>query len=398
MAKWMGPAGLVWAVCANLAGAAGTPVVLAKARDYPHAGILLAVPEGFEYRALSAPYDVMSTVFKEHGRAVRGVTLTAFPVAGKGTAEEFADMKLTELKKNLAIRNLKPSKKTTMPVAGTTGAARVMSYTFRGDKTVAAQVFFFREVKNAPVRICYLLTVVSSADKQAQLLPVLGAVVKSVRLTAVRHPDVQAAGELGEPIEDAELGYSLRRPNGWYGETSPGGAAMGQIDYLMGGEPMPSVRLIVGATSGDVTTSEACSKMYLAMAKAVATQRKQDYKVTFDGAARLGALPAHQFVIVQSPKTKLPAPRSRDATESVVLVQRTACMAADDAAKPKVYMLILSGRGEETQAPMALMERIAGSFKVIVPATQPTSVPATAPAPRPATSRPANKTATAPAR
>lgn len=399
MTKLTISAGVLLAATGALARAAA-PVALAKAREYPRAGISLAIPKGFEYRPLWAPYDVMSAAVTEDDRAIQGVTLTAFPVAGKGVADEFADAKFAELKRNLAIQNLKPIKKTTMPVAGVTGAARLMSYTFRGEKTVAAQVFFFREIKNSPIRICYLLTVQSSsADTQAQLLPTLGAVIKSVQLAPVRHPSVGGTCELGEPVEDPEGLCSVRRPREWYAIRSAVGAEMGQVDYLMGGRPMPSVRLIVAPVSSSTATSEACSKKYLAMANAVATQRKQTCKLVSEGPVQLGTLPAYQFVMVQSPQ-KAAGARAGNALGSVVLVQRTACVIGEAGAGPKAYMLVLTVRGEAAKAAAALMNTIAGSFELRAastpPATAPATQPATAPATRPAATRPAGKAAAKP--
>ena len=386
MARWMVSAGLAFWTAVQAAPGAAKPVVLGVAWEYPHAGIALAAPVGFQPRSLSAPYDVMHAVAVEDGRPVQAVTLSAFPAAEKVTADEFAELKMAELSRNLAIRNLKPLKKTTMPIAGTTGSARLMSYTFRGAKALAAQVYVLREVQGAKLRICYLLTVVCSATRQARLLPTLGAVVRSVRLLSVRHPVLSDEVKLGEPVEDYSLGYSLRRPVGWYAAKSPAGLEMGQVDYLLGGVPLPSAQLLCGRVPGDTATSEVCAKTYISEAKREALHRKQTCTVVSEGPATLGGLNAYQFVILQGPDRAGVAPRSKkDAqNEAVVMVQRTACLPAGPAGKPRVFALVLTGRGKDIKPAEALMKTLAASFRHVQPTTQPTTQPSTRPTTKPA--------------
>jgi len=76
------------------------------------------------------------------------------------------------MQKNLAIRRLTLLKKINIPVAGTNGTARLVTYAFRGAETTAAQVFFVRDIQ-APdlniskTRICYVLSVETAADPAA---------------------------------------------------------------------------------------------------------------------------------------------------------------------------------------------------------------------------------------
>ena len=376
MAKWIVSAWALLLFAAQAAPGAAKPVVMGKVQEHPHAGIALAAPTGFQPQSLSAPYDVMHSVVLEDDRPVQGVTLSAFPAAAKVTADEFADLKMAELNRNLAIQQLKLLKKTTMPIAGATGSARLMSYTFRGVKTLAAQVYFLREVQGAKLRICYLLTVVCSAARQPRLLPTLGAVVRSVRLISVRHPVLAGDVKLGEPVEDYNLGYSVRRPAGWYVAKIPVGVELGQVDYLLGGVPMPSAQLLATKLSSDEATSEACAKMYIGIAKAAALQRKHSCQAISQGPAKLGGLDAYQFVLLQVPGGAGPAPRAEADKESVVIVQRTACLPAEPGGKPRVFAFILTGRGRDAKPAEALMETLAASFRRVQPATRPTTRPA----------------------
>ncbi|MGB2820681.1 MAG: hypothetical protein WBF17_06840 [Phycisphaerae bacterium] len=394
MAKSTVSAWAVLAVLTDLASGAAPPVVLNKPTEYPHAGVSLASPKGFKPRSLSDPYDVMNAVVLEGDRPVQSVKLSAFPVGEGVTAEQFAAARMAELKKNLAIRQLKPIKTVPISVAGIKGIAGTMTYTFRGMNSIAAQVHFIRDVKSAKIRICYLLTVECLLERQAQLLPTLGAVIKSVELTSVRHPDVSAPLEPGEPVQDFELGYSIRQPRRWYAVKSAIGTEMGQVDYLLGGEPMPSARLLVRPVSGEGTTSEAVAKQCLNVARTVAVKRKQTCDVTSEGPASLAGLPAWQFVLLHSSKKQPALPGGTNSPESVAIVQRTVCVAAGEGKPSKAYMLTLTARGEDAKAAEALMTALAGGFSLIGPATQPATAPTTKPTTRPAAKPPATAPAT----
>jgi len=385
MAKSTASTWAVLAVLADLACGADAPVVLNKPREYPHAGISLASPKGFKPRPLKDPYDVMHAVVMEEGRPVRSVKLSAFPVGEGVTAEEFAKARMADLKKNLAIRHLKPIKQVPISVAGIKGIAGTMTYTFRGMSSIAAQVHFIRDVKSAKTRICYLLTVECLLERQAQLLPTLGAVIRSIELTSVRHPDLSAAAVLGEPIHDFELGCSIRQPRGWYADQSDVGTEMGQVDYLLGGVPMPSVQLLARAVAGAAATSEACAKKCLSVARTVAVERKQTCEVISEGPASLAGLPAYQFVLVHSSKGRPPLPASKTSPRSVAIVQRTVCAAGSGGKPAKAYMLTLTARGEDAKAAEALLGAIAKGFSLTGPASQPTTAPATRPATQPTT-------------
>lgn len=389
MAKSWVSAAVALAASAGLAIAAGAPIKLGEPVEHPHAGVALAVPKGYEYRPLTQLYDVANAVVAEDGRPVQAVTLSAFPVARKGAADEFADAKMAELRRNLAIRHLKLLKKTPMSVGGLKGAARLMSYTFRGAKTLAAQVYCLRELEGAKTRICYVLTVECSQDRQARLLPTLGAVVKSVRLTTVRHPAVAPQGKLTGTVEHFGQGFSFRRPPGWYAALSEVGAETGQVDYLIGGLPMPSAHLLAATASGDAITAKACAKKCLAIAKAIAAKSKKASEVLSEGPVKLGKLPAYQFVLKQTDKKK-PATPGGKMLATMLIVHRVACVVrkADD--PPTEYTVVLTAPGADAKAAGDLMEMIASGFALIEVTTQPATRPA--PATKRAPAAPAKRT------
>jgi hypothetical protein len=391
---WMGRTAIAgpvaWAALAALAAAAGEPQGMGKPVEYPHAGISLAAPAGFRYQELAKPFEVVRLVVTEEDRPVQAVTLSAFPVAAKAKPDEYADVKLMELKKNLAIRQLKLLKKTPISVGGVPGTARMMSYTFRGAKTIAAQVYFIRDVKGSKARICYLLTVVAPLERQAKLLPMLGALIKSVRLVSVRHPQVALPLALGAPVKDYELGFRIARPRGWYATSRTMGAEMGQVDYLLSGVPLPSIRLLITEATGEATTAQACAKQYLAMARAVAQRRQETCELVSESPAKLGEMPAYEFVLKHVPKRESARPGNPNkAGDPQITIQRTACGTREATEPPRVYLLILTWRGKDAKTATAVMAQIAASFSLLGPSSRPATQPAT----RPAATAPATRAA-----
>jgi hypothetical protein len=363
--------------------------------DYSNAGISIAVPQGFLPKLISALFDVMSAAVEEANRPVEAITLSAFPITDKGSAEEFAEGKMSDLQRNLAIRNLKTSKKILMSVAGADGAARLVSYSFRGTQSVAAQVYFIRDVQNNPIRICYLLTVVTTEERKSRLLPLLGAVRESIRFTPLKEPEIPAKIALEEPARDLDLGFSIRLPKGWYIDRSGAGVEAGLVNYLQGGIPMPSIKVVAAPASVDAATSEACSKKLLAMLQSGAVRNKQETRTVSDGKTMLGDLPAWQFVlqIVEKPN---PTP-SLGGTQpgDLIIINRTACLNVPGK-QPIAYTVTITAKAAEQLAAGKLMDAVAETFQAIGPATQPATAPAaTQPATAAAIVQP--RTATQPA-
>jgi hypothetical protein len=331
-------------------------------RDFPHAGISLAVPQGFEYQPLHEPFNVMRAVLSKGAQAAQAVTLSAFPVAPKVTAADFADAMLAEQKQNLTIRHLKMLKQIPMPVAGIPGVAQRISYTFRGIETTAARVYFIRELAASKVRICYVLTVETDMENQVSLLPILGEVIKTVGLTAVQRPVTVAIRQLHRPMKDHKRGYIVRPPLGWYTKPGPAGLEMGQVDYLLGGIPMPTVTVTVTEVPSDAT-SEQCTKKCLKLALAAAAEQNLRVEVVAEGPARLGGLAGWQFALRQSQEPRPSTGPADNQQHPVVIVQRTVCPPAEPGREKNSYSLVLICQGADAETAMGMMEKIAGGFE-----------------------------------
>jgi len=376
------------ALAASAQTAPGQALPMQNPVTYENVGITVAVPKGFQYRATAAPFDVFFTSVEEAGRPVKAVTLVAYPINQRASAEEYAEGKMAELARDVAIRNLKTARKQSLKVGGADGAVRLVSYTYRGIDSVAAQVYFIRDIANSPNRICFLLTVVTTADKKDSLVSILGAVTGSVSFSPVKEPQVPATPELAEQsIRDERLGFEIRTPKGWYVDRSGGGAEAGLVNYAQGGIPLPSVK-IIAAEAPAGTSSQGASTKYLTFLKSGAVQNKQDTRTISDAAATLGELPAWQFVLqIMERPSPIPSLAGKKA-DDVVIVHRTAVV-AQPGDKTVAYSVTITAKAGEQAAAAKLMDVLAASFKTVGPKTQPTQPATPADAPAGAETKPA---------
>jgi len=359
--------------------------------QFPHAGISLAAPEGFEYEAPESPVVVMRAVRKANGKAAWAVTLMAFCVDQEVTAEQFVDALVAGQQETLAVRDLNVRKKVPMTVAGIKGTGRLMEYTFRGVKTLAAGAGFIRQGRagGAP-RICYVLLVESaelSPPKRTMLLAILGEVIKTVRMVPFRHPIDAQIRASADPLGGPGLGCSIRPPLGWYATVSDTGVGLGQTDYLLGGEV--TLRAQVMSRSRPAGT---ISRQHVEECLRLARRRMEaDGKVTVvsQGAAELAGRGGWQFVARlegAAPTTASAPATSRAAGPAlppVFVVHRAVCAdlptAGDGPPQTVSYDLVLTATGPNTDAAraQAVMDRLAEGFLFAAAADVPR--PATAP-------------------
>ena len=351
-------------------------IELAEPVSFPHAGVALAVPKGFEFQQVSEPVSVMRAVRMLQGAPVQAVSLAAHLLDDTITAEQFTASMIDGLRANLAVRHLEVRKETPMAVAGLPGTARLLSYTFRAEPTLAAGVVFVREIESPRARICYVLNVECSDKQSAKLLPILGKVVGSVSLVPVRRPAEVPIERLGEPIGNSAGGYSLRPPARWFAVKTASGLATAQRDYLRGGLVMPSVLVAVQDVGAELT-SEACDKRWLDQALQNARDSGLDVKTLSEGPATMGGREAHQLMLLQLPA---PAAASAPATapstspaaedEPMIIARRTLCADAPDGGR-KSYALVLIVPGRDAEATAKMMDTICEGFALLEAASAP---------------------------
>jgi len=369
-----------WCVLTAACGARAGDVAMQKPTAYPHAGVALSLPEGFSIQLDSDPFLVVRAVRARGSKASQAVTLSAYPVAEKVTTDSYADAMAEQLGKSLAIRNLKILKKRPIPVAGVTGSAARMSYSYRGVDTVAARVYFIREVKNRKLRICYVLTVESTPDLEKTLLPTLSCVIKSVKWVGVQAPSELALAAPGPAVVVKGKGYSIRPPAGWFAGEAAIGAFMGQADYLRGAQPTITMSVLTLAAGAKTTCRQICEG-HLKRALAEAKKRNLRAEVLSNGPAAIGALKGHQFVLRQSQKT-VSSTQEAAPEPPVVIVQRTVLAPRGGGKGVRAHSLVLICQGTDPAKARKIMDHVASSFRVLPTpgaTTTTTSAPASAP-------------------
>lgn len=365
------------------AGAADPPKI-AREVAFPHAGIAVALPEGFELQMVAEPFEVARAVFTEGGKVREGLTVLALPYRREMTARQYAEQMTREMDKNLVIRNLKVRKRVEMPVAGTKGIVQLQSYTYRDEETVAASVYFLRPPANGRIGICYVLTVEAGRARQDRLLPLLGPIIRSVRTVDLADPTAIPLGETVGTIEDARLGFSLGVPAGYAAGSAQGSVYMLQTDYLAGATPGIVVQAPVVRVAAD-QSAEAYAKRCIQDVATAGGEQGVEVEVVSKGPAALAGRAGYQFVL----RRRAPSREGGGPGAGDVVVQRSVCASRGDGAVS--YSLVAICRTDDPEAAEAKLDQIADGYRLLTEAPQPpaTAPAATTPATAPATTRPA---------
>ena len=347
---------------------AGAEVRMGKGVSYPHVGLTLAVPEGFVPLVCVEPYDAMRAVLHEGSKTVQGITVSVFPVGKKKTHAQFAEAMISDMKENLAVRNVKVLKTAEVRIAGLGGTGCRVQYTFRGVRTTAARVFFTRDVPATGGRLCYVLTIESSPKHEDSLLTILDGVMKSFTLSPIRRPAELTVSDLGPVVEAAEHGFALCPPRGWYVVAMRAGIEAAQTDYTAGGMPTATLQVTVRPTPKGGTSKGLAQRHLARAAKAFPAA-----KTVWQGETELSGLGGYQFVLHQEPQAvKAPSSSSSSGSKppakkgaAVTLVQTVLCVPGVGKTPGKTYDLVLLCHGGQAETARATMTRIAATFKVL---------------------------------
>ncbi len=353
-------------------------------QEYSHAGISLAMPKGYEAVVVGEPFDVLRCELREKGRAVLSVSLWAFPVEPKVTADLYAEAMLSELAHNPAIKNFKAVPRSTMKVASLTGTVARISYGFHGGEVAAVRLYFLREVGRC--RLCYVLNLQGDLDRQGELGPLLTELAKTIKLVPLAHPSAASMKDHLGPVEEPRLGLAVRPPRGWYlhlpkGECSvevAGGLPLvrtglhvGQMDLADNGESQAQAALIM-ADVASADDANACPAM---MAKACSQLAAG--KVTAETAASLLGQAGSQIVLGPPAAEGLPKAEDEPPLQAFTVI-RAACLPANDKGAHKAFAIVLQCRSADAAAAAAMMERLASGFDLMPhAASNPASMAAT---------------------
>ena len=368
-----------------------------KPVDFPHAGIRIALPAGFEFQTLSEEFQVMVATRVEGRQATQSLSLSAYPVGGENvTAKEVLQRLLTPLKQDLAVRYLKVIKETRSRIAGIDGEARRLSYTYRGIKTVAVSACFIREVEldgakaktpSAPIAsklyVAYVLTMEVALDYEKKLLRTFDEVVRGVGLIDFQRPiDITTINFKGPFLKEFRKGYAIRVPKGWVGGLNELGVFIEQADYLLGGVASPSVQ-VVSAIIPEIMTARDCGK------KAIEYEQNHGVKIEIlsEAPTKLAGKGAYQYVLRKSiepvPAGTQPAttpikgrpstrPSKTAAAAPIIEVRRGLCVPGRKKGEMRHYAIIVSCRDCDAKQAVEFMENLAAGFSLIsIPVEKP---------------------------
>ena len=364
---------------------ADEPVSMQKPVEFPHAGVTLSLPGGFELQQLGDETQVLTATRRESNQATVSISLQATPVKDGVTGKDFSQEQIDGYGQSLAVRHFKQIKEATINIApGIEGIARSFQYSFRGIKTVAVSVCFIRELtpeKNGKplVRIAYVLTMEMAAEQKKDLLRTFDAVLKNLKLTPFRRPIDLEQDYKGPYLKNFEVGCGIRIPKGWAGDRIEWGVIAKQLDFLAGGIACPDVQ-VVSIVLDDKLDAKQCGRNYID----AETKRGLKVDVLSEGPAKLAKKDAYQYVLLKS----IPAPTTKSAAqpaektdntekppdaktppaESVLQVHRLLSVPAEDG-KTRHYAIILTTRKCDAKKATEIMDNIAGSF-AIVPITK----------------------------
>jgi hypothetical protein len=368
-------------VCSGVLGADraafGEETKMGALIKYPHAGIALAVPEGYYQQAPRHHSEILRAAQVEKNVPVRSIVLLARPVRDTETAEMVVDGIATELRKNLAFRHLRErtiSEK--MAVAETKGVSRLLSYTFQGHKYVAGLVCFVREIESPKIRIGYILNVEVSTSYLSDLVKILDAVAKSVKLIELRQAAKLPVEQLGPRVTFPQYGFTIQAPHGWFAMPTREGLLMGLGDFVFN-QPIPVLYIIVQDKLPLLTTAREYARKALEQDRQEAEKRKMIMEGVSEGPAKLGGLEGYQLILYHGPAEQ----QEEQKNPPVTVVFRVVCQPSEKDQTSRSYFTRLVYFGKDAEAADAMLEKIVGSFEFVAPdaAPTPTTTPATSP-------------------
>jgi len=407
---------LLSAVVMGAAQLAAGAVEMAPPREYPTAGIALAVPKGFTFRSPSDQSDVMFAVLMMDKTPAASVRLSVFVVGDDVTAKAFSAERVRQIGSTLAVRNLKVIKETTMTVAGLAAVAQRLAYTFRGDPVQAAGVCFIRSLPGAGRKLCYLLTVECGQGHQDKLLPILGGVLKSISMIALRRPMQVPVGPACPAVKCPRAGYEFAPPADWFVIRKGDDLIVSQSDYLrpdlgVGDLPLPQLRVMARRSPVGVDSKAAadqCRSRLFDMMKSRAGGVRA--VLLSSGPAKLAGRDAYEFVVLQKPVgptgtaptaaaptasrpagTRPAGQAERQDKDSVIIAQRTLCVAGPS--NVTTYSLVLVCPTSDGTLARRMLAQLAEGFRLLGEPQDRPAGPARPAAPAPSQTRPAQQRA-----
>ena len=343
--------------------------------NYANAGISMAMPKGFVFHVASDPSIVVRAGLRSGRQSVQAVTLRAFCVVPKASASELADSADKALEEQLSVRKFRALKSVSIKVAGITGVARLLKYSYDGNMTTAARVFFIRAPKGDGVHICYVLSVEVQVKYEQELLPTLDKVIKNAKLTTVQAPSSIPTRLSEARIKDYRGGFSVRVPEGWYGMSVKGGVSLGQKNYLIGGANSPQLA-ILAAQAGPLETAQSFARKAMSKYLAATTRPNSGVEILAEGPAKIGDQDAYQYVLkytavlpttrpADSTATSKPADKDKVVRVGRIEAVRVICRLDNSGQSARAYLFALSCVENEAKFVIPWLDTVGKGFEYL---------------------------------
>ncbi|MBT3278908.1 MAG: hypothetical protein HN370_05985 [Phycisphaerales bacterium] len=271
--------------------------------DIAHAGLRMAIPQGFSRSTLLSNGMVMLATRAETIKATQSLSVMCYTLGEAFTPESLAKSLMDDLTDNLSIRRLKVLKKTPIRVAGTDGIAHHLSYTQAGIKTVSITLCLIRKVTPPkwsnpsiqplkPFQLAYIFSLEIAESHAESLHRTFDNLVKTIEMTDFRRPVEVPWTFRGAYLKNITNGVGIRKPNGWSGSPSPLGVTLWVPDYRLKSVPSPNVEIASVLTEPGID-AKTC------LLRGIESQRKQGLVIDVlkQGAITLAKKPGYEFIV-----------------------------------------------------------------------------------------------------
>jgi hypothetical protein len=279
----------------------------------------------------------------------QSISLAVYPIDRDVTRASFMDHMTDRMRQHPAVRDVTNVDEAQIPFLQGRALVRMLTCKYQGADATVLRMVFLRKVKRPDgqeLLLGYLLGMGVLSEKEAELLPTLAAVAKSVAMTKFARPiDLLAAG--GAPVRDERHGFTIRRPAGWAGRYTERGYEMGQMDFLRAGVITPQAEVIVMQIPDTYD-----SKSFGEQAIRLKIREGTTMEILAQRPAKLIGKEGFQFIVRKTPA---------DANVPTIEVGRLICL-PDRPGKKKLYAIVIRCYDCPAMEAATAMDKIASGF------------------------------------
>jgi len=335
----------------------GEPVMFSTA------GAQVSLPTSFELQRLFDPNQVFNAIRGAAGTdKPQGMGLWVYPIDNSLTTGAALDQIIERARQNATVEDLTLVDHEELTLLGSPAVGRLYTCRLGGQEIVLVRLALSREVTRADghkQRLLYVIGMGVLAGNMDDLLPTLGLVMSSMKLTDLAHPAMPVV-DAGSQVEDPQMGVTFWQPAGWAIQPTDNGFEIGQADYLLGGRLSPRVRII------RVDSAEPLEARTV-VEQAIQSRRQagQEVKVISEGPAKLAGSEGYQVVLRRLPGSLQPGDAS-DAAEGAPAIEagRVVCVNTGEGGT-RFYAMVVQCATDDSAASQALLEDLSGRLQII---------------------------------